>query len=364
MIAITWDTGTAYDLFISLHVLHFPDQFGLRPTWAAGVRSRIPQPYRDFLEETIEYMHIPFGWLSQLPQSEKNCKQVIDAMENMDTQCFLLEFTLKTEVPKNIEVIFNKIVDHRKTSGSELVTVRAYLRNLYENNRHDMLNSVVHAWENGDWYKQNVCASFRAYNEVFFSLETERIQEALENFARSTKEMVTSGSPEQVIEYITRGVNFSPYMQDTNHELSKIILAPSYWASPLTFFEWLNKEKLIIVFGCRKDDDSIIPGEYIPNSIVTNLKTLADPTRLRILKSLMSHPSAPSELASQLRLRTPTVIHHLQQLRIAGMVRIHLLPDGKKTYQIRPEIICQLLSDIEELFEIERETAKQEHLFL
>lgn len=27
---ITWDLGTAYDLFISLHVLHEPVDFGLR----------------------------------------------------------------------------------------------------------------------------------------------------------------------------------------------------------------------------------------------------------------------------------------------------------------------------------------------
>jgi hypothetical protein len=37
---ITWDSGTAYDLFVSLRVLHEPDKFDLRASWAAGVRSR------------------------------------------------------------------------------------------------------------------------------------------------------------------------------------------------------------------------------------------------------------------------------------------------------------------------------------
>ena len=38
---LSWDTGTAYDFFISLSVLHEPDSFGLRSSWAAGVRSRL-----------------------------------------------------------------------------------------------------------------------------------------------------------------------------------------------------------------------------------------------------------------------------------------------------------------------------------
>ena len=37
---LTWDIGTAYDFFMSLEVLHHPDDYGLRASWAAGVRSR------------------------------------------------------------------------------------------------------------------------------------------------------------------------------------------------------------------------------------------------------------------------------------------------------------------------------------
>jgi hypothetical protein len=34
-----WDYGTAYDLFVSLMVLHKPSKFGLRGAWAKGVRK-------------------------------------------------------------------------------------------------------------------------------------------------------------------------------------------------------------------------------------------------------------------------------------------------------------------------------------
>ena len=37
--SLSWDLGTAYDFFISLHVLHNPDKFGLRGSWAAALRK-------------------------------------------------------------------------------------------------------------------------------------------------------------------------------------------------------------------------------------------------------------------------------------------------------------------------------------
>ena len=52
-IKVFWDQGTAYDFLTSLYVLHFPDEFGLRGAWAAGVRSRLPNEAREFLEKIV-----------------------------------------------------------------------------------------------------------------------------------------------------------------------------------------------------------------------------------------------------------------------------------------------------------------------
>ncbi|HQE20117.1 MAG TPA: hypothetical protein PK607_16580, partial [Aggregatilineales bacterium] len=66
---ITWDLGTAYDLFISLHVLHEPVDFGLRGVWAAGMRSRLPPADRDFLEQVQGSViwGAPISWVYTLP---------------------------------------------------------------------------------------------------------------------------------------------------------------------------------------------------------------------------------------------------------------------------------------------------------
>ena len=73
---ISWDIGTAYDLFISLYVLHHPEKFGLRAPWAAGVRSRLNSRERSTLEIAQDMVYIPFHWISTLP-SQKDGESVL-----------------------------------------------------------------------------------------------------------------------------------------------------------------------------------------------------------------------------------------------------------------------------------------------
>src|SRR4051812_242225 len=63
---LLWDAGTAYELFISLGVLHQPEHHGLRASWAAGVRSRIPPTERKFLEEVAPFISFPLYWVYRL----------------------------------------------------------------------------------------------------------------------------------------------------------------------------------------------------------------------------------------------------------------------------------------------------------
>ena len=65
--SIVWDFGTAYELFISLHVLHEADYFGIRPSYAASVRARIPAEERKALDEVYALAGVPLSWLAELP---------------------------------------------------------------------------------------------------------------------------------------------------------------------------------------------------------------------------------------------------------------------------------------------------------
>jgi DNA-binding transcriptional ArsR family regulator len=82
---------------------------------------------------------------------------------------------------------------------------------------------------------------------------------------------------------------------------------------------------------------------------------MADPTRLRILRYLAQETLAPAELSRRLRLRAPTVTHHLNALRLAGLVRLTLYPSGEKRYTTRLEGIASTFTHLEDYLESNRE---------
>ena len=73
--------------------------------------------------------------------------------------------------------------------------------------------------------------------------------------------------------------------------------------------------------------------------MLRTIKTLGDPTRLKILRYLAQENITPAELARRLRLRAPTVTHHLNLLRLAGLVYLTLGEKGKRRYEARPDAV-------------------------
>jgi DNA-binding transcriptional ArsR family regulator len=89
------------------------------------------------------------------------------------------------------------------------------------------------------------------------------------------------------------------------------------------------------------------------------LKALGDPTRLRILRYLMAEPLSPAQLARRLRLRAPTVIHHLDRLRMAELVHLTLEIGGERRYAARPDAVTSILSVLEEFLTQSKTTDSQ-----
>jgi DNA-binding transcriptional ArsR family regulator len=143
----------------------------------------------------------------------------------------------------------------------------------------------------------------------------------------------------ELVEHLSQGLE----IQEVS-EQEQVILAPSFWGTPFSFFGYPQPKCLLITFGARPADASLIPGEAVPDRLLQTLKALADPTRLRILYYLAQERLTPTELARRLRLRPPTVIHHLNALRLAGLVEITLHAEGERGYALRREALNDVLS--------------------
>ena len=137
---------------------------------------------------------------------------------------------------------------------------------------------------------------------------------------------------QSLLEEVSKGVRMT-WLED----LDTVVLAPSFWATPFVFFTRLDNHSGIIVFGARPTSSTLVPGELVPEELINGLKALANPTRLRILHVLQESPRSTSELAKALRLRLPTMTHHLHNLRLAGLINVTISPNAERQYTIRKD---------------------------
>ena len=78
--------------------------------------------------------------------------------------------------------------------------------------------------------------------------------------------------------------------------------------------------------------------------LVQTLKTLSDPTRLRVLSLIQSGELNVTALCQRLQLPQPTVSHHLGLLREAGLVRARR--SGKQVYySLNTETVSRVPDD-------------------
>lgn len=123
-------------------------------------------------------------------------------------------------------------------------------------------------------------------------------------------------------------------------ELDSIALFPSLFVSPQSIFE-LSEGRLIMSF-------SVPPGVYLrrdtlmpPEQLSRLLKTLADETRLKIMKLMMQDRQCTQGLAVELGLAEPTISRHLKLLREADLISSE--KEGNYIYyNLRLERIAEL----------------------
>jgi DNA-binding transcriptional ArsR family regulator len=336
-----WDWGTAYDLFISLEVLHEPAKFGVRGAWAAGVRARLPAEARETLEQVRREEPLPFHWVYELPDP-KDAAAALWALRQLDPVERLLSlFLMPCTSPAGAKEILRRVVAHGTWAQADRQALRGAWEDLDRCMAHKRPPSAEALAETLDWWAgaealgERYVEALGAYYEAFFAEEERRIRPALQEALAQAQERAQTLPLLDLLEELSQGLRF-----DERPTAPELVLAPSYWCSPLMYFGHVSAEREILLFGSRPADASLVPGEVVPDALLQVLKALSDPTRLRILNYLSEEPLTPSELARRLRLRAPTVIHHLKRLRLAGLVQFSLRADKEdRRYAARPEAV-------------------------
>ena len=330
MTTLIWEYGTAYDLFASLHVLHHPQDFGVRPAWAAGVRARLAEPHRATLARLARAFPLPFPWLAALP-GKKDATAVLTALEAIPPVERLPRLFLAYDTPADAAAVLQRVALHRQWVEDDLQRLQRALAALARPSHKPALAERLDAWAQADAFGKALLSALLAYQQAFFAEEERRLRPALQAAVTQARRQAARVPLPKLLITLTQGVRF-PEAETAQH----LTLAPSFWLSPLVTFRWIAAGHGLLVFGGRPTGASLVPGEGVPDGLLLALRALADPTRLRILRHLTTQPATPTELARRLRLRPPTVVHHLHALRLARLVSLTV--EGRyRRYAARPE---------------------------
>jgi DNA-binding transcriptional ArsR family regulator len=328
---LVWDMGSAYELFVSLQVLHQPEYYELRPSWAAGIRSRIPPIERTFLEEVVPFLNLPLSWVYHLPKP-KDARSVFYALKQIepaDRGIALLDLVqgLRPESKRLLE-----IAKRRSWDKDDLDALAPILCKEEPVQNEETLIKYLDRWSHPDDFGKMLLLALQAYNQAFFEKEEQRIEPVLQAGLEHARQLSKRLSVLELITELSQGFRS---MEELGKEL---IIVPDFWMTPLISLEKISPDQKLFLFGARPSTMSAIPGEPVPDGLLRTLKALADPTRLKILRYLYEEELGPSELSRRLDLRGPTIIHHLRELRLAGLV-ILTLRGQEKRYRARLEAL-------------------------
>lgn len=352
---IQWDFGTAYELFISLHVLHTPDFYGIRPSYAAGVRSRIPATERRLLEDMYPLMGAPLHWVNSLlaPKDAISALWALKQIPPAERLPMLQRIyeTCEYETPEEMEkhTRFNEILLRVMAERVWKPEDEEFIRKIFSKKHGDVKESVKRYlgwWSRPAEFGEGLLAALQAYYQAFFEEEEKRIEPILRAGMERAQGLAATMKFDELFSELSQGVQWGDKFL-----AKKIVIVPAFWNTPLILFEKLDSDTLLLTFGARPADMSALPGETLPDGLVRSLKALADPTRLKILFYLSQESLAPSELARRLHLRAPTVTHHLSELRLASLVNVTIEGQEKK-YKVRREALQSTFSSLQDFLKI------------
>lgn len=347
---LTWEIGTAYDLFTSLNVVHDPARYGLRGSWAAGVRSRLPAEQREFLQGAVEKHHFwAIPWLAN-QDGPKNSAAILKKLAEIPAENRMKELSA-CYMDESWQALLFRVAEQGMWDAKDKKQLRSLYTEMYRKESgkskkisDDELVATLNIWADTAVYSQKMLQALQIYYDVFFKEEEARIIKPLEARVAEAKAVATKLALPELLNELSQGLRFE---FDKTKDMEELVMIPSFWTTPLSMFIPFSKDnkRWLFMFGGRPDGVSLVPGEVVPELLYQMLKALADPTRLRILRYLSEEPLTPAELARRLRLRPPTVIHHLDALRLARLVHVTLSMQGRR-YEARHEAIktvCTML---------------------
>jgi DNA-binding transcriptional ArsR family regulator len=286
--------------------------------------------------------HIPFNWIHSLP-SPRDAITVLYSLQQIPASERVCQLGLGCADSEWTELVKGISVRGSWTEEEFEVCRDMMMEKEGKSISREKITAHLDGWARAQQVGEKLPEALQSYQEVFFSEEEKRIRPALKDALAHAQTLASKLEFSDLLEELSQGLRFTEMP-----EMDELILAPSFWVTPLMYFGYLGEGSGVWLFGARPSNQSLIPGEMVPDALLRALKALSDPTRLKILHYLSQESLSPAALSRKLRLRAPTVTHHLQTLRLAGLVQV-TLGEGKekKSYATRKETVKSTCAALE-----------------
>jgi DNA-binding transcriptional ArsR family regulator len=193
-------------------------------------------------------------------------------------------------------------------------------------------------------WRERMVQRLRAWNELYFGHVEPAVLDGLRSCAETLQARI--GEPAQrLVEDATHGLWIEP-----SPNLRCVVLVPQYHQRPYNDHTNLDHAIEILYPAAVLPQ----PPDAVPLALLRLRRGLSDESRLRILRFLRSGPCTLTEVARFAGLSQPTVHHHLAQLRIAGLVRVHIYLSGPARYSLRPGAAEALARQVDSYLEPEK----------
>lgn len=190
-------------------------------------------------------------------------------------------------------------------SGSTVLEATPWLLRARPAEVHDLVVRVLRGW--GDL--------------VLDDVREATLRQELRTAARGLRTRVRDLTPQAAIATVAPGLAYS-----SERMPDEVLLVPSPAVAPIVVF--VDDERRTIVAAppavARPVEDAVLVGA----------RALGDPQRLRVLDVLADGPLSAQELAARVGQPRTTLLHHLAQLRAAGVVLTSVGPTERTEYRL------------------------------
>lgn len=315
------------ELVCAVHLLTDPAHHQYEMKWAEEMLSILSQEELEALQ-TIKYY--PAGGIEFL-------NYVLEAKELTDIERFI-DYIDNSDVIDFFFYLLNENIEKEKIS--EAFTDINCRYKIQEKIKWIVENDILmYFFDNPKEIKDKAVKILYAVYRNGFNKKLEQAMDKLEEGVAYVNSFIGKDSLEGVLEKITG----KPKRVFVGYKEYNII--PSYFVSP-RLIRIYSDNNLYMVIDCRFTRDK---KEALLDELSSLLKVIDDKSRMEILRILVNNKSYGKALSDIIGISTPTISHHLEILKQAGLVKEEKIRNIKYFYADK-ERLKKVIHDINKYF--------------